>query len=310
MSDTVGADTPAPSFLPGPPFDNPNTDVILSSSDGVTFRVHSLVLSLLSPVFETMFRLPQPHGEASSEPISMAESALVLDRMLKFCYPGAQPVVESIHQLREILEISLVKYDIQSIIPTAKQYLQKYIESDPVAVFAIACRHEWKDLATDAARMSLKLPLRSFTESIPELAYVAASHYHSLLKYHASSGTACARVTQNLRWIQAPPAQVWWTCTNSSCPHDRLVSWYLSDGEPWPVRDWFLAYMKACRKALKVRPLTMLDDARLMVDAVKGLANCFICREKGFAELQLFAADTFRPKILSAINDVQLDLGF
>ncbi|KAJ6556521.1 hypothetical protein DFH09DRAFT_1491010 [Mycena vulgaris] len=41
--------------------------------------------------------------------------------------------------------------------------LREYLDEDPVAVFAIACHHEWKDLALEAARSSLRLPIQSRT---------------------------------------------------------------------------------------------------------------------------------------------------
>jgi len=46
------------------PFDNPDADVIIRSSDNVDFRVFKLVLSLASPFFTVMFGLPQ--GPAGS----------------------------------------------------------------------------------------------------------------------------------------------------------------------------------------------------------------------------------------------------
>ncbi|KAJ7613813.1 hypothetical protein DFH06DRAFT_1368929, partial [Mycena polygramma] len=231
----------------------------------------------------------------------VAESAVMLDRVLRFCYPGAEPAVDSIDQLREILEISLIKYDIQCISTTATKYLEGYIETHPVAVFAIACRHEWRDLAKDAARASLKLPLRSFTEPAPELTYIDASHYHSLLRYHAACGVACATVTKNLRWIPPLPTRVWVAC--SDCPRVNR-KWYLSDGASYYIREWFLTYMKASRKVLKVTPSARVDDPSLMCEAVKGLANCTTCRKDGFAQLQSFATNFFVPKIISAIDEV------
>ncbi|KAJ7913443.1 hypothetical protein B0H13DRAFT_1873876 [Mycena leptocephala] len=308
MSDTMPPDNPPPSFVVQAPFDAPSADAILSSSDGVDFRTHRIVLSLLSPFFGDMFKLPQPPGDTSIPRLPMAESAVVLDRVLKFCYPGAQSVVDSIDQLRETLEISLIKYDIQGIVPLAKKYLEGYIETHTVAVFAIACLHEWKDLATDAAKISLKLPLRSFTKPTPGLEYIAANRYHSLLQYHAACSAACTTTTKVIRWITAPPQQVWFTCTN--CSTNRDYSWYLSDGELWPVRDWLLSYMKAARKAFKLCPLARLDDLKSMSGAVEGFANCSTCRQKGFSQLQSFVADTFGPKIVSVIDTVKLDLAF
>ncbi|KAJ7681567.1 hypothetical protein B0H17DRAFT_1075952 [Mycena rosella] len=279
MSDIVQDATPT--LVPQAPFDDLTSDVILTSSDGVHFHVQRVVLALVSPVFKTMFTLPQP---------------LVDD-------PPA--VVSSIDELREILELAVGRYDIQYIIPVAKTYLRLYIDAHPVAVFAIACRHEWKDLARDAARTSLKLPIRSFTsEYPPELEYITGKEYHNLLQYHAACSSAAVGTTNNLRWIVAPPQQVWFTCTK--CP-TQVFRWYLSDGEPWSIRDWFLAYMKAARKVLKVQPLARADNPQVMTAAIKAM-TCFTCREDGFEQLQKFATEKFGPQVVSEIEKVCLSI--
>jgi hypothetical protein len=143
----------------------------------------------------------------------MADSAVVLDGVLRFCCPGADTVVKSVAHLGEILEISLMKYDIQGIAPTAS-----YMDAQPIAVFAIACRHEWSGLVTDAASRSLEIPIRAFDEQTPELTGVDAAHYHTLLKYHAACSAASKKTVEVLRWIEAPPDEgIWWNCTTATC---------------------------------------------------------------------------------------------
>ncbi|KAJ6612605.1 hypothetical protein B0H10DRAFT_1917951 [Mycena sp. CBHHK59/15] len=95
MADRIPENLPS-SFVVQALFDSPTADVLLSSSDGVNFRAHRLVLSLLSPVFGDMFQLPQPRGDTLIPQIHLAESAMVLNRVLVFCYPGGQPVVDSV----------------------------------------------------------------------------------------------------------------------------------------------------------------------------------------------------------------------
>ncbi|KAJ7818629.1 hypothetical protein B0H13DRAFT_2455014 [Mycena leptocephala] len=298
-------------FCQTPPFNDPAADVILSSSDGVDFRVYRLVLSLLSPVFKDMFSVPQPQDDPAVPSITMAESAVVLDGVLRFCYPGADTVVKSVAHLGEILEISLMKYDIQGITSTAKQYLQGYMDAQPIAVFAIACRHEWRGLATDAASRSLEIPIRTFDEQTPELTGVDAAHYHTLLKYHAACGAASKKTVEVLRWIEAPPDEgIWWNCTTATCSTDRTFLWYLSDGELWPARDWFVTYLTAVKDVVAGRPLARLDDPEFMVNAVKGLSKCPQCRYSGFAQLRRFVVNTLGPRIRSVIDEVSLDLGF
>ncbi|KAJ6507665.1 hypothetical protein DFH09DRAFT_1000133 [Mycena vulgaris] len=308
MSDTEGTTNPTPrAFAPRAPFDEPSADVILTSSDGIDFHVQRVVLSLASPVFKDMFRLPQPVDNPEIPRILMAESAVVLDRMLRFFYPGAEPVVSSIGDLREILDIAVLKYDIQYIVPVAKKYLQLYIDTHPIPAFALACRHEWKGLAIDAARSSLKFPVRSFgSDSPPELQYITGNNYHALLQYHAACSTASVATTSSLRWIPTPDQHVWSTCRSCLRCTETCI---LSDGNSSYVREWFLNYMKAAKKALKAEPLARVDDPKLMNGAVKAM-KCDNCRSVGFDQLHRFAADILGPKILAEIDQVILNLNF
>jgi hypothetical protein len=94
------------------------------------------------------------------------------------------------------LEVAVIKCDMQYLVPVAKNFLQSYIGAHPLAVFAIACRYQWKELAAGAARDTLKLPIRSFDLNIPpELKYTTAKHYYSLLQYNATCGAVAAAAT-------------------------------------------------------------------------------------------------------------------
>ncbi|KAJ7195846.1 hypothetical protein B0H12DRAFT_987374, partial [Mycena haematopus] len=183
------------------PFDDVDADVILRSSDDIDFHVYRLVLCLASSVFKDMFAFPQPNSEPTIPIVHVSESALVLDMALRFWYPGAEPAaVRTLDELRQILE-ALMKYNVEFAIPLAKKRLREYLASDPVAVFSIACRHEWKDIALDAARCSLKLPLRAFEADRPaQLRYMTADTYHTLLQYHSECAKVAAAATSSLQW--------------------------------------------------------------------------------------------------------------
>lgn len=116
----------SPPFPPRPPFCDPSRgDIILRSSDGAGFYVHRLGLSLASPVFEDMFAVTQPDSkdEDGVPEVHMRHIAVVLDRVLRFLYPGAQPLVESLGQLRESLEILVDRYNVQSVVPHGMSHL-------------------------------------------------------------------------------------------------------------------------------------------------------------------------------------------
>jgi hypothetical protein len=70
-------------------------DVVLRSSDGQDFRVHSIILREASPFFRDMFRLPSG-GSGSYAPILMTETTDVLDDILRWLYPiNRAPTIDS-----------------------------------------------------------------------------------------------------------------------------------------------------------------------------------------------------------------------
>lgn len=68
----------------------PDGDIVWKSSDGIEFRIHSIILRLASSFFSAMLELPQStlvdHNEVA-EPLRMDETATVLDDTLRSIYP-------------------------------------------------------------------------------------------------------------------------------------------------------------------------------------------------------------------------------
>lgn len=63
---------------------------------GHTFRIHKFILSLASPIFKDMFTLPQPpnlicSAQSDLSIIDITDRPAVLDMILQFIYPGAEP---------------------------------------------------------------------------------------------------------------------------------------------------------------------------------------------------------------------------
>ncbi|KAJ7206395.1 hypothetical protein GGX14DRAFT_310226, partial [Mycena pura] len=56
----------------------PDADAILRSRDGADFYIHTVILSLVSPVFETMFSLPQSPPTSAIPIIRMEEDSISL----------------------------------------------------------------------------------------------------------------------------------------------------------------------------------------------------------------------------------------
>ncbi|KAK7045094.1 hypothetical protein R3P38DRAFT_3347296 [Favolaschia claudopus] len=227
------APTSSPAFIPIEPFRSAKgADIILRSSDGVDFHAHRVVLSLVSPVFETMFQLPQS-GDAIDEipVIDMEENSSTLQKALRFFYPGTHPDIQTLADLEELVEVLISKYDMQCLLPTVKQQFEKYYASNYLALYALGVKHSWKDVAVEAAKASLKYRLRSLhtSEAPPQLNGITAVAYHNLQHYHYLCGRAAQATAHN------PP----WSGNGAPCTHCRCVNICVSD-QSWKTMSFWM----------------------------------------------------------------------
>ena len=198
----------------GPPFDDPDADIILRSSDQVDFMVYKVILSKASPVFKTMFTLPQPATDTkpdSSSPIvvvELAENSKVLDALLSVIYPHTSGSDEelSLNDLITTLDMAR-KYDMA----TASRRLlvgfkgSKAIKDSPLEAFCAAYTRELGDAAQIAARASLKHRLN--LDDIGDTLFTNGPTLHKLWKFHrACSAAAVGAISdRNFEWISPHP---------------------------------------------------------------------------------------------------------
>ncbi|KAI0028922.1 hypothetical protein K488DRAFT_28656, partial [Vararia minispora EC-137] len=167
------------------------SDVILRSSDLVSFHVHKTVLSLSSPFFADMFSLPQPSTSSSSPPVArdddglpvieMAETEEELMTMLAFCYPISEPDIADFRLLTRALVVAR-KFDMESMRLRLKRQLASFVTRFPERTFAVAWAHGMHDVARAAARESLRAPLAT-VQYVEEFELVSGGALFALLKY-------------------------------------------------------------------------------------------------------------------------------
>ncbi|KAK7023344.1 BTB domain-containing protein [Favolaschia claudopus] len=290
----------------GPPFDSIDADVIFRTSDGVDFRLHKTVLSLASPLLRDMFTAPRSAPSTTLPVVDVTEHSSVLETALKFFYPGTHTAVSSPIELLDILNILVQKYDMQYILPSARAYLEKYVSDQPLAVYVVAYTYQWKELATTAAKQTLKLPLRAVSELAPaELNHLPAAAYHNLLRYHYLCASAAKFAVRNLTWVPVPVDLVWFTCTDCEA---ALLQFFLADKEPYEMRGWFYNYMEKISSLLMETPSLDITSHRSMQDALKEASGCEICCEKVFEQFPSWIDDALNPRILRAIENVKLTI--
>ncbi|KAJ7925032.1 hypothetical protein B0H13DRAFT_2574349, partial [Mycena leptocephala] len=273
------------------PFADANSsDVILRSCDGADFYVHRAILALVSPVFQTMFALPQPESTAPVPTIDVQESSATLDRALRFFYPGTHPLVATLDELHETIEILVSKYDMQCIVPTAKQYLEKFLVSDPLGVYGVAFLQRWDDIGRVAAK---EAPL--------DLKYLTSTAYYNLLHYHFHCGVAAKGTTEGPLWVQNAGNYCWYTC--GSCAGQTAVS--ALDGMPRAVRSWFMQFFTQMGQLMAVSPTIDLRNHSSFFVPIRVAVQCNgACRAQALDSLSSFVT-VWEAKIEEEIAKVE-----
>jgi hypothetical protein len=99
------------------PFDDPQADLILQSSDGVHFRVFKLILSFASPVIVDMLSIPSPLSQKPHDEDQVAhltEQSTALDVVLSHIYPVQLPNGDTLLYANILAEFAR-KYKVESL---------------------------------------------------------------------------------------------------------------------------------------------------------------------------------------------------
>jgi len=175
--------TPLPEQPTPEPIQFADGDVVLRSSDGQDFKVHSIVLREASPFFRDMFRLPKASGaSAAYAPIFMTETTNVLNDLLRWIYPtNTAPTVDRISHALDLLR-AVEKLQIESHV--VKGALNAYIvaQSHPLRAWALATRFGYAEARKDAVRKYLATD-EDFMYDVPtEMGFVDAKAYMQLVR--------------------------------------------------------------------------------------------------------------------------------
>ncbi|KAK6991861.1 hypothetical protein R3P38DRAFT_3091233 [Favolaschia claudopus] len=300
----------APSFVATAPFDDVSADTILRSSDGIDFHVWRVVLSSASPFFRDMFSLPQDTSfDAGIPVIPVAENSQLLDVFLRFWYPGAtQKPFEDLDQLADVIELAMMKYDLQYLAPLLRRQLVTYKEAHCLSVFALACYYGWLDIAKEAARQALALNLRFLISAkSPHLDRITGQQFQSLQRYHVECSKAASAAGRSLIWTDTEYA--WLKCaTCEPYPWQQ----HSAVGPPVTARAWIFQYLDNAAALLKEKPATNLKDDALIAGAHQKIVACgqlagsSHCQNNGLRDLFKFITEKYISAINEAIEAVSL----
>ena len=107
---------------PDPPsaslfLDIPDANIIVRSSDQVTFRVHKSVLAMSSPFFTDLLSLPQPPDDELVDGlpvVQLSEGSDLLNGLISLLYP-VSPVIPTSYEKVFALLAACQKYDMVSV---------------------------------------------------------------------------------------------------------------------------------------------------------------------------------------------------
>ena len=179
----------APENLAEAPFNDARADLILQSSDKIHFRVFKLILSLASPIFTDMFRMPLPPSQNSHElqVVSLSEDSTTLDVALRHIYPMQSREGNTLLNASILAEFAR-KYQVDGLDRYITRYLADSITLDPVGVYAMAQQYGYCSIGANAARSCLN---RRFSDlQSPYLRCIITEL--ELLKYHVACGEAAS----------------------------------------------------------------------------------------------------------------------
>lgn len=172
---------------PDKAYDFDDADIILRTPRSKGFRVHKAVLSVASPVLRSLVanvpKLSADDEEKGALPeIDMEDAPEDLDLLLRLIYPiTIPPRFEDFDTLSKAFVI-LQKYQVEGVQELLKPTLvsHRFLTSDPVRVYAMACRLGFKEEAEVAAPFA---SIKDFTAKIraEDLREMSGVNYHRLV---------------------------------------------------------------------------------------------------------------------------------
>jgi hypothetical protein len=303
-------------------------DVDIVSSDGVPFRVRKSLLSHISPVFSDMFSVPQPNSssdsDASTDPINLSEPSRTIKLILSLAdSPPTSLLVDSLSDIANLLQAA-DKYDIKTIQEHAHHSLTqlKFLENEPLRVYAIASRYGDYKTAALAAQHVLRYPLLH-AEYFSELEIVDGGTIYRILHYHKQCTAAALEVATNHTWIRdgtyvfidCPEADLSEddddeednkeseTCTTTirTNPSRKHKNGYLKCVS---VHPWWTKFMATTKDALSesIYSETIRDRGRVK-EALSSASQCSHCRRHVKSDFSKFL-DAFVNEVDARVNEV------
>ncbi|TBU34027.1 hypothetical protein BD309DRAFT_956266 [Dichomitus squalens] len=309
---SAGGDTVHSPHVASFPFDNLDADAVLRSSDNVLFHVFRGILTTVSPVFSSMFSLPQPsfsHDGGGAPTIVVTETSDTLDSFLRLSYPlPSPPKFASFDDAKRVLQV-MHKFQVAWHSSLLVPALLPHIEKNPLRVYAYALHLGFGELALLAARQTLLL--EDLTEWCEELRDISGEEFQRLLVYRKRAVTAVTAVTADMTAFWCPLNKcmkrwtwlVCYTCTkhHSNC-HNRSACACPT------VAEWFATFWTQLSTVLRATPTAAALKLAPVVTASRTMGaavNCVTCRAAIMEEFPRFL-EVLGDELEQRISELQL----
>jgi hypothetical protein len=250
---------------------------------------------LASPFFSELFSLPQTSAplayDERQDPcglpiIQMTEDRETLRLLLSLCFPVSISKIPHFSSLREIQKVIEAAFKLE--MEGLQRYLRtelislRFIEAQPLRVFAIAYRYGWDREARMAARYTLRHHMNP--AFFLELGYISGATYYRLQEYHRMCGeVASSRVTLQPALAEHDDGWTWITCQR--CPGTMA-----SDRDCPDVRSWWAQWIHKVAEEVRVRPWgEAVKKWDILKDALRQAEACPNCAKRAREDLEAFS---------------------
>ena len=223
-------------------------DVILRSSDLVSFRVHKSILAISSPFFNDMFSLPQSRDDEVIDGlpvVQVSEDAEVLHSLLTVLYPITSVIPDS-YEKSLALRAVLQKYDMSTVLSTVRTEIGRQLLTTEAAFrsYAIAYSKQLIPEMEASARLTLEHPM-TFKAIADDLPLFEGSALSDLVRFRKRCCDSLLSFFEAFVGGSDSVSKIWFGCNRT-----ELTSSHLSDNSTLAVwlRDLILQYTKSLKE--------------------------------------------------------------
>lgn len=234
--------------------------------------------------------------------IELPEDSRTISMLVRLCYPLVGPAKIDRFNFADLYSAAK-KYGIASVLDLLEAVLRQHALEEPFATYFVARRFHLQDIATEAARRTLGLPVDNM--SCVEMDDVSARAYIQLVKYHEACTTAAVNLTKDYDWLKSQgfdltPGQC---LVPTSKPHSLNVA---------IVPTWTRILMANLRPLLRKHPSGgVVMDGRAFAKTVTELhchsLVCGPCTHLDVAHAVFKACQVIARGVDDAVSQVQLE---